>query len=354
MALILFSAVFSTGTLILPSLTGALSKRDIWLSPMLGFFIGALSLLLAIGLSRSYPNETIIQQCTRVLGSYLGKGVSFFYLLSLVMLTGASLFQYLEFVKAAILPQTPDVVIIGSMLVACGLAARGGLELIARTIQIVIPVSLGFYAILLILSLQSWDIKNILPLLEQGFLHSLKGSFPQALWFSELFLISFLLPFLKKGEKKFRWGLIVLITLLFNFIVVNVAIVSVLGVESHIYIFAMYKVIRYISYANFFEHLDAIALAAWMIIVYAKISFLLYITTLGTAQWLHLSDYRPLIWSISLLVGAFGIWTSPTIFHMMAYLRTTGLWHFSSFLIIIPAILLGITFFRKRREAYPK
>ncbi len=67
MAFILFNVVVSTGALILPGVTGALAERDLWLSPVWGALVGAIALLLAFGLHRLYPNETVIQQAPRIL-----------------------------------------------------------------------------------------------------------------------------------------------------------------------------------------------------------------------------------------------------------------------------------------------
>lgn len=351
MAFILFNVVVSTGALILPGVTGALAERDLWLSPVWGALVGAIALLLAFGLHRLYPNETVIQQAPRILGFSLGKTVGFLYLLSLIMLTGANVYQYTEFLKTVFLPETPDVVVMGSLILVSGLAARGGLELVARSIQIVSPISIVFLFTLLVLSMQAWDLRNIFPIMEDGPLPSLKGGIPQSFWFSELFLISFLLPYVLKGEKKMRWSAITLLAILLALVFVNLSIITIYGLESNVYLFSFFKVARYISYANFFEHLDAFAVASWTMNIFAKVAFLIYITSLGTAQWLHLSDFRPLVWPICLLAGGFGMWTAPDIFGLMAFLRTTGSWNFMTFLVFIPALLLVIGFFRRGKEA---
>lgn len=350
MAFILYCVVSSTGTLILPSLTGALAKRDLWISPIWGALVGLIALLLAFGLNRLYPGENIIQQAPRILGFYLGKFIGFFYLISLIILAGSNTYQYTEFIKTVFLPRTPEMVIMGSIIFVCGLAARGGVELLGRSAQFVTPIFILIFTILIILSIQAWDANNFFPVMEHGVLPSVRGGITQSLWFSELFLISFLFPFIIKGEKKMRWSLLSLFGVLLTLILVNMSILAVFGIESHIYIFAFFKVTRYISYANFFEHLDAFSLATWILVIYVKIAFLIYITSLATAQWLHLSNYRPIVWPICLLAGGFGMWTAPTIFKLMTYLRSTGPWQFIVFLVIIPALLLLIAFFRKRME----
>ncbi len=37
-----------------------------------------------------------------------------------------------------------------------------------------------------------------------------------------------------------------------------------------------------------------------------------YVSALGTAQWLNLSDYRPVVWPIGILIVIFSLWSLPT------------------------------------------
>lgn len=67
------------------------------------------------------------------------------------------------------------IVVIGSMVLICALAVRGGLEVIARSAQIFVPVVvilLLFIAILLILDLEP---KYMFPVMEKGVMPSVMG-----------------------------------------------------------------------------------------------------------------------------------------------------------------------------------
>ena len=86
----------------------------------------------------------MIQYLPRIVGSYLGKGIGILYLFALLILTGAILYQYTDFVKTIFLPQTPAVLIMVGIVLASGLAARGGLEVMARTIQLITPLGITY------------------------------------------------------------------------------------------------------------------------------------------------------------------------------------------------------------------
>lgn len=348
MAFFIFGNTTVTQTLSLPRLTGPIAGRDLWLSSIWGSLAGIIALFLAVRLHHRYPRKTIIQYFPHILGNYVGKGVGLFYLFALLTLMGANLYQYTDFVKTVFLPQTPAVIIMASLLLACCLAARGGLETVARTIQLVGPLGAILFIILLGLTVQAWDVGRLFPVLEEGILPTIKGGMISALWFSEFFLISFLLPNLVEGGRSLRWGFLALFATFIFFILTDLIVLMVFDVQSHIYNYPLFEALRYISYADFFEHLDALAMGLWILGFFTKTSFLFYITVLGTAQWLNLSSYKLLVWPLGFLSVILGMWTTPTVQGLFNFLSTTGPWYFIFFLVVIPAVLLFVSTLRKQ------
>ncbi|HZH61586.1 MAG TPA: GerAB/ArcD/ProY family transporter [Metabacillus sp.] len=104
------------------------------------------------------------------------------------------------------------------MVLICALAVRGGLEVIARSAQLfvqIVVILLLFIAILLILDLEP---KNMFPVMEKGIMHSVIEEIVLSSWFSEFFLISFLLPFLVEKEIGLKWGMISVFAVMVKFI----------------------------------------------------------------------------------------------------------------------------------------
>jgi len=77
-----------------------------------------------------------------------------------------------------------------------------------------------------------------------------------------------------------------------------------LGEPEHI-------VARYISLAEFFTHVSSLFMAIWVLGAFVKICVFFYVTVLGAAQWMNLSDYRPIVFPIGLLLVLFSIWVAP-------------------------------------------
>ena len=91
-------------------------------------------------------------------------------------------------------------------------------------------------------------------------------------------------------------------------------------------------------------------MAIWIVGAFVKISVFYYVAVLGTAQWLNLSDYRSIVWSIGILIVAFSFWSILAQWNhtFLSY----GVFPFYGLLVqtIIPLFLLVIAVVRKRKK----
>ena len=91
-------------------------------------------------------------------------------------------------------------------------------------------------------------------------------------------------------------------------------------------------------------------MAVWILGAFVKISVFFYAAALGTAQWLNLSDYRPIVWPLAILFVEFGFWSLPNTAEFNRFL-TTVLPFWGPFIqTIIPLCLLVVAVVRKRNQ----
>jgi spore germination protein KB len=107
-------------------------------------------------------------------------------------------------------------------------------------------------------------------------------------------------------------------------------------------------VFRYISLAEFIEHIDSLLLAVWVVLVFVKLCLYHYIIVLGAAEWFNLSNYSFLSLPVALIVISLGIWTVPNSSYL-AYVLSTRVFFYSQLVqIVIPASLLVIAWIRRK------
>jgi spore germination protein KB len=167
------------------------------------------------------------------------------------------------------------------------------------------------------------------------------------IWFSEYFLAAFLLPYVKEQDKAGRWGAVAVIGSMLTLTVFDLVAVFVLGNQSATFLYPLFESIRLISLAGFFEHIDAFLLAMWLTIIFAKICLFQYVAVLGSAQWLGLSEYKPLSLPIAFILVAVSIWSAPSLTFLNRFLDREGFFYSHLVHVVIPLALLAVAGIRK-------
>ncbi|USK60646.1 GerAB/ArcD/ProY family transporter [Peribacillus asahii] len=350
MAIMMFPTIVATAILGVPSVTAQYAKNDLWLSPILASLIGYVTVYIAYKLHKLYPKQTVIQFSERIMGRYAGKIIGVLFLFFYIQGTGLIIRQYAEFVVNSFLVTTPISVIMASMVFLCALGVHGGLEVLGRASQLFLPIFIVPLLFLIILVFPDLEFKNIFPILGNGMIPPIKGAIVPGGWFTEFFLITFLLPFLANQKKGMKYGMISVFAVMVLLIVVNLIVLFVLGLMTASRAYPLFNISRYISIADFFEHLESVVMAIWVAGAFVKISVFYYAAALGTAQWLNLSDYRPIVWPLGILIAAFGFWSIPSAMGLQSFL--VGAFPLYALLIqtIIPLFLLVIAVVRKRKR----
>jgi spore germination protein KB len=348
MAIMMNPAIFATVLLLVPAITAKHAKEDMWLSPIWASVIGFLAVFVAWKLNKLYPQHTLIEYCELILGKVLGRILGAAFLLFNFHITGIIVREYGEFVSGTFLPHTPMFFIFGTMILVCSFAVYGGLEVIGRCSEIIVPVVLIFYLLIFIMLLKDLRIENMFPVMGNGITPSIMGSIVPQSWFSEYILIAYFLPYLADQDKGLKWGVISVASVTFFMVLTNFTSLLLFGKLTAALTYPVMVATRYISIAEFLEHLEAIVMAIWVAGTFIKITVFYYSLTLGTAQWLKLSDFRPLVFPIGFLLMSFGAWAAPSLQELSHFLSTTAAFYFLSIQIIVPALLLLIALIRNK------
>jgi spore germination protein KB len=337
---------------IVPTIMGREAERDMWISPIWASSMGYLSVYLAYRLNKIYSGMSFIEYIEKILGRFLGKILGFFYLLFLLQNSGNFLRQYAEFTIAAFLQNTPLVVVISCLTLLCAFAVHGGVEVLGRLAQLYNPLFIFPFLIMVVLLLSDFDPGNMLPIFRHGITPSLRGAIVPGLgWFTEFFVLSFLFPFLADREKGIKWGMISVLAVTLTMIIANLTILFLFGGPmASSYLYPVFEAARYVRVGEFFEHLEAFIIVVFVAGIFIKISVFYYALALGTAQWLKLSDYRPVVFPFGFLIILFGIWAHPNIPEMTQFYKLTSPFYKPLFLIIIPSCLLILAILRKENK----
>jgi spore germination protein KB len=350
MAIMMYPTIVATVIISVPAITAKYAHNDLWLSPIIASVNGFVTVYIAFQLHKFYPQLTVIQFSEKIMGRFVGKMIGFLILFFYIQSTGQILRSYSELLVSSFLLKTPISVIMITMILLCGIVVSCGIEVLGRAAQVFMPAFFIPLLIFIFLLSPEYHFKNIFPILADGLLPPIKGAMTPLSWFSEFFLIIFLLPFLSDVKKGKRFGMITVIAVMMTLVAVNLMVLFVLGSTTSTWTYPLITAGRYIGIADFFENLESIAMAVWILGAFIKISVFFYACAIGTAQWLKLSDYRPIVWPLGILFVEFGFWGLPNSNDYSRFLMTTLPFYGTFMQTVIPLFLLIIAAIKNRKR----
>lgn len=254
-----------------------------WVPILIAIGLGVLILHAFITLARRFPEESFAEYAPKVWGPILGHALTLLLLAVFFLRSAIALRNVSEFFVTAILPETPisAVIFVMLFLVACALLA--GLEGIVRFNELILPLMIGAFALILIGSLTQLKLWNLLPLFDKGsrgFLPVLQKTL------SYLAAISFILFVYPCCTQRAQATIIGRrIVLIAGLLLLTVYLNTLLFLGSFMgasFTWPYLAVTENISIG--IERGEVFFMVPWMLASFVKISFFVYICALGLSQ----------------------------------------------------------------------
>ncbi len=275
-----------------------------WLIPVIATVLGLLGFGLISVLMQRFPGQSIVEVSEIVAGKYFGTIIAlgffgFFFFIAVVVLR-----QFAETVIATTLPQTPISIVTALFLAAVLYTVYMGIESIARGNWLLFPFMLGGYLTILAGVLPHFNTDNLFPVLGSGAATIIKFGMLKSSIMGDVLVLAVLYPYIREQEKFTRIGVI---SLAVAGSAMTLAVLVLIGTftaweakEGAVY--PMFQLARLIVFGRFVQRIEAIFLFVWIFAGLIQISVSLYAAAIILARILKLPVYRPLIFSLALLV----------------------------------------------------
>ncbi|SDN67008.1 spore germination protein KB [Paenibacillus sp. yr247] len=348
-AILVFFFTVGTSIILAPSITTAEAKQSAWISSAIAMGIGCLLVWMYNTLGGKFPGQTINEYSEIVLGKWLGKLISLYFLLNLSVLSALVLRDIGDFVTIQLMPETPIQSIIILFLIITVMGARMGIETIGRTSEIVLPWFLFLFIIFIILISPKIDVKHLQPLLGIDIKSIIRGAM-QLLFFPYLELVLLLIVFphvnsVKSAKKGFMIGVLLGSTLLLTVTVMSILVLGASDTSKHF--FPSYVMAKRINIAGFLQRIEVIMAIIWFFSIFYKLVLLFYSSAISLSQLLKLKDYRPLTYPMAMILFVLSMVISPNSVQNLIYFRFIGFPYNLTFGFLIPFVLLVMAKIRK-------
>lgn len=324
------------------------AKQDTWIALFLSIVLGFVMLYIYVKLSEKYPGLTFVEYSEAILGKFLGKIVGFIYIWFAFQLATWVLRNFGDYIVATILPETPLEIVLITFVMISVYAVYKGLEVIARTSQVLVPIFIFSFVMIILLILKELNFSLLMPILntnpKQLSLATLTNfSFP----FSELIIFAMIFPYVNSQHKTFYTAAIGLLIGGLILLIKTILIIIILGAEfAVIQSFPFHAITRLINIADIIQRLDAITVIGFMMTGFLKVAICYYACVLGIGKLLNLKDHKPLILPIGALMTAYAVVVYPNSIVENFANKTIPIYTFP-IKVIIPILLLIIAVLRE-------
>lgn len=342
--------IIGSAILVIPSIIVSIAKQDAWITSILTLIIALGIMPLYIALGRRYPTMLFTEFTEEILGKWIGKLFSIIFLTFPLVAGSLTLYNIGDFIITQVMPETPIVPIYVFVLSVSLFGVRLGLEVLARSGEILFPWVVALFSLLVLFLTKQINFDHFQPFFTMG-LRPIFISTVHFLTFPFLDTVVFLMifPYVKWTSKK-RTPVYIgtLIGGVFLIIIIFLCIL-VLGVnQTSARLSPTYLLAQEINVTNFITRIEVIVAIIWFISIFFKLSILLFVLNLGLAQLFNLSSYRFLTLPIGLLFLASSNIFVPSGPFLGTYTLTTSPFYTGTIGFVLPLCLFVIDRIKKK------
>ncbi len=348
--LIMFYTIGTT-ILVIPSSLAADAKQNAWIAAIAGWLLGLLIVAVYMVLGKLFPHMNIIQYLAHVLGKWFGKLIALGLIFFSFIGAATVIFYMGNFMTTQVMPETPIeafIVLFASLIV---LGLRLGLEVLARTAEILFPWFVILFVILALFLIPEIELEKIMPITEFGIKPIMKGAVSYASYSSLPLIVFFMIYPASLNRNKEAGKAFFIGTFLGGIFVIIVTFlsISILGVDfTERNMYPSYALGKQIIIGNFIQRVEILIAGIWFMTIFFKSALYAYSFVTGLAQIFECKDYRPLVLPSGMILAAYSLIVYPDVVYMMDFDTTVYIPFSLVFGLLLPLMLLGAGILHKR------
>lgn len=286
------------------SLEIKLVGTDTWISQLIGM-LGCLALvLLLLHIQRLYPELNFFEYTEVLVGKWVSKlffAIYLYYAAELCVLCAKAL---VSFYVTAINPQTPSSVFSLLIFVTTSYAIFLRLEVIARAMQVMVPLFLVFLIVINVLIVHEVMTNPFLPMFQSNFNSMVHASIISlSAPFGKIVLFGALFSYVKKRSKLWVSSATAIVCSgIYLFIATYLTVGSIGLYYSKTSAFPFFTSIRLARIGEYIERFEISVIGFWTIFTIFEIIVAQYVLTMGIGYLGGLQKVNPLIVPLGLLL----------------------------------------------------
>jgi len=313
-----------------------------------GLLVLAITFMIAY-LAKKFPQSTIFDYSSSLVGRFLGKGITGIMLIYFLLVSASVVRIFANVIKLFLLEKTPIEIIILSFLILSTYLVKNGINPIARICEAFFPIIIISLSILLILSLQNFNIKEFYSMWQIDVVEIIKA-IPTTLLSYLGFEVLLIIPaFMMEPDKVIKCGIIGTGVAVIVYIATEVMTMGVFTLEDLRYLlYPTLELAKSISFPGAFaERFDIFYAVFWVLAVFTTFAVYHYLSAYSLTRLIGLKNYRPFCYLLMPII--YFISLLPKNISYVQQISKLVSYFGAIVVIVIPLFLLSAAAIRKRR-----
>ena len=245
--------------------------RDGWIAVLFAGLLGMAVAYLLSKLAILQRERSFVTHAIEVWGVWAGGATGILYSVYFLFI-GAFALHLLGSVLGSIYPRTPREVWLLFLLLAVLWAVLAGLEVIARSVQLLLPLLIAMGIAASLLAMPDRDFSQLLPILYRGFAPVWRGTVIMLTMGAEMIAFNMITPHVKNREALVKQSFILVLAITLFYIGPITGPVTLFGEQvARFLAYPTFTELQYINASPLLERLDLFAIILWVTGAYFRI-----------------------------------------------------------------------------------
>ncbi|OMI26548.1 spore gernimation protein [Bacillus haynesii] len=347
--IIITNFLLGTGILTLPRTSvEAVKTPDVWLSVAFGGLVAILAGFIMVKLSMKYPEKTLYQYSRDLIGKWPGGLFSLLLICYFLTTSGFQVRSVTEVMRFYLLEDTPLWSMAMVFLWGGIYLLTGGINPTARLYEIIFPITVLIFLIVIFLIANIFDMDHLRPVLGKGIVPVLQGVKTTSFAFTGIEVMMIIVPFMRNPEQALKATLVgISFPIVFYMITVIMVIgaLSIDGVTSLTW--PTIDLMRSFEIPGLiFERFESLLLVIWIMQIFSNFTISYYAAAVGLSQFLQ-KRVEPILFALLPVIYLIAM-TPKNINQLFQFGDLIG--NSAIYLVgVIPLVLLMISKVRRRK-----
>jgi len=284
---------------------------DMWIATLLATAQGMFVMWVIARTQQRLPQLNFIEHASTLFGKWAGRLVGILFIVFFLGAFGSVMITFVYHLMDYFLPEMPILIFVIVGTTVGVYAIYFGLEVVARFAFVGLFSIIALNVLLMLGSLKDFDIRELLPVFQNGFVHTAVASrHNDTDWAMATMMTAMIYNHVKSPIVCTRSGVLGILYGGLSIAMWPILEAGVLSPEvTSQYIVACMQMARSAEIGLFIHRYEMIMVAFFATSALVQTAMCLFCASLAASQVIGLKDYRPLVLPIALLFGGFGYWT---------------------------------------------